>query len=52
MTDYDGKVVFENSLIYGDGVLEYVLGKDTFFYVSRHIPDEAARSRPKTCAAI
>ena len=40
MTDYDGKVVFENSLIYGDGVLEYVLGKDTFFYVSRHIPAE------------
>ena len=40
LTDYDGKVVFENSLIYGDGILEYVLGKDTFFYVSRHIPDE------------
>jgi hypothetical protein len=40
LTDYDGNVVFENSLIYGDGVLEYVLGKDTFFYVSRHIPDE------------
>ena len=40
LTDYDGKVVFENSLIYGDGVLEYVLGKDTFFYVSRHIPAE------------
>ena len=40
LTDYEGKVVFENSLIYGDGVLEYVLGKDTFFYVSRHIPDE------------
>jgi hypothetical protein len=40
LTDYDGRVVFENSLIYGDGVLEYVQGKDTFFYVSRHIPDE------------
>ena len=40
LTDYDGKVVFENSLIYGDGVLEYVLGKDTFFYVSRQIPDK------------
>ena len=26
LTDYDGNVVFENSLIYGDGVLEYVLG--------------------------
>jgi len=40
LTDYDGNVVFENSLIYGDGILEYVLGKDTFFYVNRHIPDE------------
>lgn len=40
LTDYDGKVIFENSLIYGDGVLEYVLGKDTFFYVSRQIPAE------------
>ncbi len=40
LTDYEGNVVFENSLIYGDGVLEYVLGKDVFFYVSRHIPDE------------
>jgi hypothetical protein len=40
LTDYDGNIIFENSLIYGDGVLEYVLGKDTFFYVSRRIPDE------------
>jgi len=40
LTDFDGNVVFENSLIYGDGVLEYVLGKDTFFYVSRRIPAE------------
>jgi len=40
LTDYDGNVVFENSLLYGAGVLDYVLGKDTFFYVRRHIPDE------------
>lgn len=40
LTDCDGQVVFENSLIYGDGVLEYVLGKDTFFYVNRRIPTE------------
>jgi hypothetical protein len=39
LTDHDGNVIFENSLIYGDGVLDYVLGKDTFFYVSRDIPD-------------
>ncbi|MEE4264272.1 MAG: ATP-grasp domain-containing protein [Desulfobacteraceae bacterium] len=40
LTDYDGNIVFESSLIYGDGILEFVLGKDTFFYVNRHIPDE------------
>ena len=40
LTDYDGDIIFENSLVYGDGVLEYVQGKDTFFYVSRHIPAE------------
>jgi hypothetical protein len=47
LTDYDGNVVFENSLIYGDGVLDYVLGKDTFFYVSRHIPDELREAGQK-----
>jgi hypothetical protein len=47
LTDYDGNVVFENSLIYGDGVLEYVLGKDTFFYVSRHIPTELCNTGRK-----
>jgi hypothetical protein len=39
LTDYDGNVIFENSLVYGDGVLDYVLGKDTFFYVTREVPD-------------
>jgi hypothetical protein len=39
LTDYAGNIVFENSLTYGDGVLDYVEGKDTFFYVNRHIPD-------------
>jgi hypothetical protein len=47
LTDYDGNVVFENSLIYGDGVLEYVLGKDTFFYVRRHIPAELCAAGQK-----
>ena len=50
LTDYDGRVVFENSLIYGDGVLEYVLGKDTFFYVSRHIPDQLRAAGRKLAA--
>ena len=40
LVDGNGRILFENSLSYGEGVLEYVLGKDTFFYVSRHIPDK------------
>jgi hypothetical protein len=43
LVDANGSILFENSLIYGDGVLEYVLGKDTFFYVSRHIPDKLSQ---------
>jgi hypothetical protein len=38
-----GDILFENSLIYGDGVLDYILGKDTFFYVSRDIPHKLSR---------
>jgi hypothetical protein len=43
LVDGNGRILFENSLIYGEGVLEYVLGKDTFFYVSRHIPDQLSQ---------
>jgi len=39
LSDTEGRIVFESSLVYGDGVLDYVLGKDTFFYVNRRIPD-------------
>lgn len=42
LTDTAGRILFENSLVYGDGVLEYVLGKDTFFYVTRIIPEPLA----------
>ncbi len=38
LVDCDGGLLFENSLTYGDGVLDYVHGKDTFFYVERRIP--------------
>jgi biotin carboxylase len=40
LTDWNGAVVFENSLIYGEGLIEYARGKDTFFYVSRCIPEK------------
>ncbi len=39
VVDRGGNLLFENSLLYGDGVLDYVHGKDTFFYVERHIPE-------------
>ena len=40
LTDKNGGVIFENSLVYGEGALEYVLGKDTFFFVNRRTPDD------------
>ena len=40
LTGKYGGVIFENSLVYGEGVLEYVLGKDTFFFVNRWTPDD------------
>jgi len=40
LVDWDGNVIFENSLTYGDGVLDCVLGKDTFFYLNREIPEQ------------
>jgi len=43
LTDRKGRIIFENSLIYGEGVLEYVLGKDTFFYVNRSIPEKLSK---------
>lgn len=42
LTDQKGRVIFENSLVYGDGVLECVWGRDTFFYVNRRISAELA----------
>ncbi len=50
LTDYDGNIIFESSLIYGDGVLEYILGKDTFFYVNRYIPADLAQTGQKLVA--
>lgn len=43
MTDIDGAVRFENTLVYGEGLIEYARGKDTFFYVDRSIPDALRR---------
>jgi hypothetical protein len=34
-----GEILFESSLVYGNGVLENVMGRDVFFYVNRQIPE-------------
>jgi len=39
LTDREGNVVFENRLVYGEGLIEYAQGTDTFFFVSRRIPE-------------
>lgn len=52
LTDMDGRIIFENSLVYGDGVLEYVLGKDTFFYINRKIPEPLAAIGQKLVEAF
>ncbi len=39
LTDREGNIIFDNTLVYGEGLIEYTLGTDTFFYVSRTIPE-------------
>jgi len=38
LTDWTGKIIFENSLVYDSGVLDNVQGRDTFFHSRRVIP--------------
>ncbi len=43
LVDLEGEVVFENRLVYGEGVFEYAGGRrDPFFYVSREVPSGLA----------
>ena len=42
LTDRSGELIFDSSLTYADGVLDCVLGKETFFYVNRSIPHRLA----------
>lgn len=42
LVDPGGRLVFENSLTYADGVLDCVLGKETLFYVNRQVPHRLA----------
>lgn len=43
LVDRDGRLLFENSLAYGAGVLEFASGKDVFFYVDRGVEDELSQ---------
>lgn len=52
LTDQQGRVVFENSLVYGDGVLAYVLGEDPFFYVNRRIEPDLSGTGRRLVAAF
>ncbi len=42
LVDLEGRVVFENRLVYGEGVVDYAAGRDPFFYVSRRVPEGLA----------
>jgi len=50
LTDREGNVVFENRLVYGEGLIEYAQGTDTFFFVSRRIPSACGRWGRPSCS--
>ncbi|MCU0561458.1 MAG: hypothetical protein MUD16_14855 [Desulfobacterales bacterium] len=52
LTDREGRILFDNSLVYGEGLIEYTLGTDTFFYVSRSIPERLAEIGASLVAAF
>jgi biotin carboxylase len=52
LTDREGTIIFDNRLVYGEGLIEYTLGTDTFFYVSRSIPERLAEIGASLVAAF
>jgi hypothetical protein len=52
LADGEGRVLFESSLTYGDGVLEYVQGKDPFIRITRELPRGLAETGRKLVAAF
>lgn len=52
LTDREGKIIFDNTLVYGEGLIEYTQGTDTFFYVSRRIPERLAEIGASLVAAF
>jgi len=44
LTDGEGRVLFENSLVYGAGALDSVMGADTSFHTVRKLPARLSRT--------
>jgi hypothetical protein len=52
LTDHQGRVIFENSLIYSEGILDCVIGKDPSFYVTPSIPAKLSTIGKKVVKAF
>jgi hypothetical protein len=52
LTDAGGNILFQNTLVYGEGLIEYAGGKDTFFFVNRSIPRRLAEAGRTLVAAF
>lgn len=53
LTDHDGNIVYCNSLIYGDGIMEVVNGGDhVYYHTAREIPADLEAAGRKTVKAF
>lgn len=53
LTDADGRIVFDSSLVYSTGVMESVnLGVDLYYYVVREIPQDLAQAGEEVARAF
>ncbi len=52
LTGLTGEVLFENTLVYGEGLIEYTRGTDTFFHVGRSIPERLSEIGKSLVAAF
>jgi hypothetical protein len=52
LVDRQGNVIFENSLVYSEGVMEAVAGHDLYFYVNAQIDPQLAANGRKMVAGF
>ena len=52
LTDWNGDIVFDNSLKYTAGILEFVNGRDPSFYIDRYINDNLRKLGKKMVEAF